>query len=102
MANRKLSVVPAVLSLMASTISAMTIIGFTAEMYDYGIGQWYYDIIKSILTAVIAERFIVPWIFPLRLTSSFEVDMNTCLIHLSVGLLTVCSCVSLNYLFNTD
>ena len=76
MANRMLAVVPTMLSLLASNVSAITIVGYTAEMYDYGIGQWYLGVINTLLTTLLAERFIVPWMFPLKLTSSYEVRVK--------------------------
>ena len=74
LANRKLHVIPTMLSLVASYTSAISIIGSTAEMYNWGIQAWPLGAVGTLGTSLIAERLIVPWIFPLKLVSSYEVS----------------------------
>jgi Na+/proline symporter len=75
MADRNLKVVPTMLSLMVSYQSALMILGFTAEMYSYGTPQWFGSFMGYPLAILLAERLFVPWIFPLKLTSVYEVSV---------------------------
>ncbi|ELT91131.1 hypothetical protein CAPTEDRAFT_97319, partial [Capitella teleta] len=72
MANRKLKVLPTVLSLVVSYQSAIMILGNPAEVYLYGTQQWFGSLIGYALAILLAERLLVPWIFPLQLTSIHE------------------------------
>ncbi|ELU15287.1 hypothetical protein CAPTEDRAFT_171192 [Capitella teleta] len=72
MADRKLSVLPTMLSLLASYQSAIMILGNTAEMYNWGIQAWVVGLLAILLSTIIAERLFVPWIYPLGLTSTYE------------------------------
>ena len=74
MANRKLKVLPTMISLVASYRSAIMILGQTAEMYNWGIQAWVIGDLVWIASNILTERLIVPWIYPLKLTSSFEVN----------------------------
>ena len=73
MANRKLKVIPTVLSMTMSHLSAILVIGQVAECYDYGIAMMAWFASNNILTGLFLERLIVPWIFSLRLVSVYEV-----------------------------
>ena len=75
MANRKLGILPTMLSLLVSFQSAILIVGYTAEIYLRGSQLWLGSIIFMSLAILIAERLIVPWLYPLRLTSVFEVGI---------------------------
>ncbi|KAK2187297.1 hypothetical protein NP493_170g00031 [Ridgeia piscesae] len=72
MANRKLQVIPTVISMMVSFQSAIMILGFVAEMYRYGSQAWLWLIVGLLIGLVIVERVFIPWIFPLKLVSVFE------------------------------
>lgn len=74
MADRQLSILPTMLSLMVSFQSALMIIGFSAEVYSYGTQNWFGALIGFPLGILVAERLFVPWIFPLKLTSIYEVS----------------------------
>ena len=73
MGNRNLGTIPVAMSMFMSYISAILVLGNTAEMYTYGIQQWLAMIGSSFAYALSAIIF-VPLFFPLNLTSSFEVS----------------------------
>jgi len=74
MANRRLSIIPTTLSLFVSFQSAIMMLGLTAETYMYGI-QWMVWIPVAYLFAfLLTERFIIPWLYPLKLVSVNEVS----------------------------
>ena len=73
MANRMLSVVPTVLSMVMSYLSAIMVIGFTAETYSYGISLWMWCVVGITLGALVTERIIAPWLYNMKLVSVFEV-----------------------------
>ncbi|ELU02543.1 hypothetical protein CAPTEDRAFT_196722 [Capitella teleta] len=72
MADRNLKVLPTVLSLVVSFVAAGIIIGSSAEVYSYGTKQWFGDLLGFAVAIIFAERLFVPWIFPLKLTSVYE------------------------------
>ena len=76
MGGRKLSVFPVTMSIFMSFISAILVIGNTAEMYLYGIQNW-----LSIFSAVAGYFFVahmfIPLFYKLNITSSFEVINHT-------------------------
>ena len=76
MADRKLNIIPTMLSMIASYHSAIMILGAVAEMYNYGIQAWFLGAFAFNVAVVLAERFIVPWIYPLKLTSSYKVGFK--------------------------
>lgn len=72
MGNRNLGVVPVALSMFMSYVSAILILGNTAEIYEYGPMQWLACIGSSLAYFTSAFLF-VPLFFPLKITSSFQV-----------------------------
>ena|SRR6218665_1834433 len=82
MANRRLKVIPTSISLFVSVVNAILLLGTTAETYSYGIQHIVYFTLSLAMALVFVERIIVPWFYPLKLVSVFEV---------SVGLLHVFS-----------
>ncbi|ELU06836.1 hypothetical protein CAPTEDRAFT_91192 [Capitella teleta] len=74
MADRNLKVLPTVLSLLVSYQSAIMVVGCSAEIYSYGTQQWFGVLIGYTFAILLAERLFVPWIFPLQLTSVYEVS----------------------------
>ena len=68
-----LQVIPTMLSLVVSYQSAIMILGTPAEMFIHGIQAWPMRMLSFCITIPIVERLIVPWLYPLRLTSIFEV-----------------------------
>ena len=69
MANRRLTVVPTALSMFVSFQSAIAVLGLTAEMYMYGIQLMVWLPIGYAVTYILAERLVIPWLYPLRLVS---------------------------------
>ncbi|ELT88103.1 hypothetical protein CAPTEDRAFT_139224 [Capitella teleta] len=74
MADRNLKVLPTVISLLVSFQSAIMILGCSAEIYSYGTQQWFGILLGFTFAILLAERLFVPWIFPLQLTSVYEVS----------------------------
>jgi hypothetical protein len=72
MGNRKLSVIPTAISLLVSFYSAITMLGMTAEMYLYGAQYLVFCIVTPSIAVFLVERFIIPWLYPLKLVSVFD------------------------------
>jgi sodium-coupled monocarboxylate transporter 8/12 len=53
-------------------MSAILILGTPAEMYTQGT-QYFMYVIGMILAVILAAQLFVPLLYPLNLTSSFEV-----------------------------
>ena len=73
LANRNLKVIPTVISLLVSFQSAILVLGEVAEMYTFGITFWPMYVLSVAISMVIVERLFVPWFYPLKMTSVFEV-----------------------------
>ncbi|ELU13534.1 hypothetical protein CAPTEDRAFT_189333 [Capitella teleta] len=71
MADRSMSILPVSLSLLASFLSTIAILGLTAEMYIYGT-QMLYGCVGFILLIPLAAHIYLPVFYRLRLTSVFE------------------------------
>jgi len=76
MAGRSMSVLPVALSLLASFMSAITLLGTPAEIVIYGTQYWMIWPSYFIVMPLAAYVFI-PVFYQLELTSVFEV-MTTC------------------------
>jgi len=76
MGNRRLKVIPTAISLLVSFYSAATMLGLTAEMYLYGAQFLIFSTITPAVAIFLVERFIVPWLYPLKLVSIFDVGLN--------------------------
>ena len=74
MGNRSLGVIPVALSMFMSYISAILVLGNTAEMYQHGTQQFLASIGSSFAYASTA-LLLVPLFYPLNITSSFEVSI---------------------------
>ena len=72
MANRSLGTLPVALSMFMSYVSAILVLGNTAEMYQYGVQQWL-AMFGSGIAFFLSGLIFVPLFFPLKVTSSFEV-----------------------------
>ena len=68
-----LQVIPTAISLLVSYQSAIMIIGGTAEIYTGGVQAWIMSLIYFPLATIIVQWLIVPWVFPLKLTSVYKV-----------------------------
>ena len=76
MGNRKMQVMPTFISLMMSLLSAIAMLGVPSEIYMRGTGYLWF-MIGFIIANVIVVFFVVPIIYPLRLTSINEVSHLT-------------------------
>ena len=63
---------PVATSILASFVSGITILGYTSEMYMYGTMAWISPIGNG-LGAVVAALIFIPLLYPLKITSSYEV-----------------------------
>lgn len=70
--DRKLLLVPVSLSLFVTFTSAISLMGIPAEIYVFG-SMYTYTIIGSMLSILVGAVTIVPLLFPLKLTSAYEV-----------------------------
>ncbi|XP_059145437.1 sodium-coupled monocarboxylate transporter 1-like [Physella acuta] len=71
MGNRSLSILPVAISILASFMSAILILGTPAEMYTQGT-EFYLATFGVMLGVVLAALLFVPLLYPLHLTSAFE------------------------------
>ncbi|ELU06320.1 hypothetical protein CAPTEDRAFT_204194 [Capitella teleta] len=72
LANRKLMVIPTIMSMVMSYMSAISFIGSTAEIYEYGAMPLIWDIPGDFIGNIFIAFFVVPWIYPLKLVSIFD------------------------------
>ncbi|KAH9509623.1 Sodium-dependent multivitamin transporter [Bulinus truncatus] len=72
LANRSMSIIPVAISILASFMSAILILGYPAEMYTQGT-EFYVTLLGMFLGIAGASLLFVPLLFPLNLTSAFEV-----------------------------
>ena len=63
------------MSIFMSFISAILVLGNTAEMYMFGI-QYYVTLLGSILSYLYIAAVLVPLFYSLKLTSTFVVSVN--------------------------
>lgn len=71
--GRQMSAVPVAMSLTASFMSGVTVIGTPAEAYLYGTSFWLFGIGYVIMSIITAEIF-VPLFYRLGITSAYEVS----------------------------
>ena len=74
MANRRLKVLPTAISMVVSDQSAIMVLGYTAEMYSYGVQLLIFDVLGFVLNIMFVERIIIPWLYPLKLVSVNDVS----------------------------
>ena len=75
MGNRNLSLIPVTLSIFMSFLSAISVLGNSAEMYQYGAQMWR-KTFGFALGYMLIPVLIVPILYNLQLTSSFEVSIQ--------------------------
>ena len=85
MGNRSLGTLPVAMSMFMSYISAIMVLGNTAEMYLHGIQQWF-AMVGSSFAYFLSGLIFVPLFFPLNITSAFEV----CIKHSFHVILQIC------------
>lgn len=71
MGSRRMKAIPIAISLMASQVSPLAIIGFPAEIYMYGVTFIFYFIVL-IVDALILNYLIVPIFFENNLTNCYD------------------------------
>ncbi|KAJ2943332.1 hypothetical protein O0L34_g12139 [Tuta absoluta] len=69
--NRELSIIPVSLSLIATYLSGVTILGTPTEIFNYGIQLWLI-VIGVILCCILIIRVYLPVFYILHLSSSYE------------------------------
>ena len=70
-----MSLLPVTASILMSFISALLVLGNTAEMYLHG-GQFFLQVIGVSLAYLVTAYIVVPIIYPLKITSSFQVNLS--------------------------
>ncbi len=73
LADRNMGAIPVSLSMLASFMSAVTVLGTPSEMYVYGVRYWLVCI-GYCGTIPLAAHFFLPVFYRLNLTSVFEVS----------------------------
>lgn len=71
--GRKLKVFPVAMSILASFTSAISILGFSQEMYRYGTMYWLIGF-SYFMTQPFAAHVFVPLFHNLKITSAYEVN----------------------------
>lgn len=79
--GRQMTAVPVAMSLTASFMSGITVIGTPAEAYIYGTSFWLFAFSYAIMSTISAEIF-VPLFYRLGITSTYEVRWQKSAIHL--------------------
>ena len=74
MGNRSMNTVAVALSMVASNMSAILVLGWPGEIYAFG-GAYVLSILGSMIGATLVCVTFVPLLYPLQLTSSNEVRM---------------------------
>lgn len=69
--GRQMTAVPVAMSLTASFMSGITVIGTPAESYRYGTAFWLFGISYALMSTITAELF-VPLFYRLGITSAYE------------------------------
>ncbi|RWS29320.1 sodium-coupled monocarboxylate transporter 1-like protein, partial [Leptotrombidium deliense] len=72
MGGRSMGVFPVALSVLASFLSAITLLGTPLEVYNYGTQYWIHLVVYPILMYITAYCF-TPVFYNLKVTSSFEI-----------------------------
>lgn len=76
MAGRSMASIPVAISVLASFVSSIAILGNPAEVYTYGFQYWINSFTNFISVPIMALVFL-PVYYNLRLTSSYEVGCPT-------------------------
>uniref|UniRef100_L7LXG4 Putative sodium-dependent multivitamin transporter n=1 Tax=Rhipicephalus pulchellus TaxID=72859 RepID=L7LXG4_RHIPC len=69
--NRTLAMFPLAVSVLASMMSALGIVGFTAHYYAYGVHMMW-GLLPMLITTPVITAIIVPVFYKLKITSVFE------------------------------
>ncbi len=74
--NKSLSKLPVAISMVASFISAITLLGYPSEIYQFGFQYIFAYIVVQPFPILIAYYFFVPVFYEANITSSYEVILN--------------------------
>ncbi len=74
-ANRSMSAIPVGMSLVASFMSAITVLGTPAETYNYGTMYWWFGLSYAFVSLLVAYVYM-PVFYKLQITSVYEVSYN--------------------------
>lgn len=82
MGNRRITCLPVALSLLVTFQSGISLLGLPVEIYYYGT-QIYMGVIGLVIGYTIVAAFIVPVLYPLQITSVYEVfnHLNLAYVH---------------------
>ncbi len=75
MANRSMRIVPVAMSILMSFISAIMVLGTSAEVYISGL-VYSINAVGAAVGILAAAFLFVPLLYPLNITSSYEVLRN--------------------------
>lgn len=75
MAGRSMASIPVAISVLASFVSSIAILGTPGEVYTYGFQYWLQSFTNFISVPIMALVFL-PVYYNLRLTSSYEVGRH--------------------------
>ena len=75
MGGRRLSVLPVAMSLLASYMSAITVLGIPTEIYTYGTGYWLVTF-SGVIMFPIACFVFLPFFHNLQLDSAYQVGTS--------------------------
>lgn len=75
--GRRLKIFPVAMSILASFTSAISILGFSQEMYKFGTMYWLIGF-SYFFTQTLAAEVYVPFYHRLNITSAYEVGYLTC------------------------
>ena len=73
MADRKMGVLPVALSMLATSMSAITVLGTPSEIYVFG-SQFWMMWTGYLIMIPLSTHFFLPVFYNLKLTSVFEVS----------------------------
>lgn len=73
-AGRSMGAIPVGMSLVASFMSAITVLGTPAEVYNYGTMYWWFGLSYAVVSLAVAYIYM-PMFYKLGITSVYEVRM---------------------------
>ncbi|CAN7992887.1 unnamed protein product, partial [Ixodes hexagonus] len=71
--SRTLRTLPLAMSVLASMLSAISVIGFSGHYYAFGF-HYLWNFLSAPLVALIVAKVIIPALYDLKVTSVFEVS----------------------------
>lgn len=73
--SREMKPLPIALSIVVTLLSSILVLGVPAEIYVYGTQFWMYTL-GIMVACVISPLLFIPLLYPLQLTSSYEVSKS--------------------------